>query len=277
MAEHWVTVVEECITLLKEDKVKPAIALLEALLPKTKAKRKKVRRAKDLTSSNTPAEEKKEKEVKSEAPKPIPPKEEKEKTTYQSQRKLSKSKVQSLQDFVTDESRKGIARTEKQEKIWGHIVNELYSTERDYIRDLHILIEIFRDPMLEQKLINKEESSKLFSNIDLILTVNEELLKQLESINSTQTDFLRKSATIPDTVTKDDLKNVTGFMTVVIRGEHGDVKKTLKIDGLTTLGDAIFMIKKKLPKETADSYDLYHDNSKFSFWIMYTLFTVFLF
>lgn len=269
MTDRWVVVVEESISLLKDNKVQAAIDLLEALLPKEESDtpRKSKKKAKAISKSKS-KEEKEQTPTKSEdksKEQKLNKSTEKKSEQPVKERKLSKSKVQSLQDFVTDESRKGLARSEKQEKAWGYIVNELYSTERDYLRDVHILIDIFRNPMLKQNLITPAESTKIFSNIDMILAVNEELLKQLESINKGKADFsdvVKKPAKLPESLTKADLQNFTAVMKVVIREENDDTVKSLKIDGVTTLADAIKRIKRKLSTEVAQTYDLYHENGK---------------
>lgn len=64
------------------------------------------------------------------------------------------------------------------------IVREMVKTERQYVRDLTILIQLFLLPLKsageEAGLLSKEELYKIFSNVETLLKVNEELLQGLE-------------------------------------------------------------------------------------------------
>ncbi|KAJ3412973.1 cytochrome c oxidase subunit 1 [Chytridiales sp. JEL 0842] len=57
---------------------------------------------------------------------------------------------------------------------------ELMVTERDYCRDLKIIIDLFMKPMIDSKHGTGKNINDLFANVDELLTINKELLRQLE-------------------------------------------------------------------------------------------------
>lgn len=67
-----------------------------------------------------------------------------------------------------------------------HIVNEIVSTEKNYIASIELLIKVFHpalkilinDPSTALKV---DDVRRLFSNIDMIIPLNKELLKDLEA------------------------------------------------------------------------------------------------
>jgi len=70
-------------------------------------------------------------------------------------------------------------RTPKEQQLFDRVVEEAIQTEKDYVRDLNLIFEVFMKPMLSKKIISDEDSASLFSNLQLLLGVNEELLRQL--------------------------------------------------------------------------------------------------
>lgn len=74
-------------------------------------------------------------------------------------------------------------RTLKRHKI----INELLNTERDYIRDLNLVIKMFLEPLGKEGILTPEEIKDIFSNIKLLVGVNgallEDLLKQVKDTN----------------------------------------------------------------------------------------------
>lgn len=68
-------------------------------------------------------------------------------------------------------------RTIKRNKV----LNECINTERDYIRDLEVMIKYFKNPMVELGLMGKAESSVIFSNVSVLVDVNKALYKGLFS------------------------------------------------------------------------------------------------
>ncbi|KAI8922184.1 hypothetical protein DFJ77DRAFT_14890 [Powellomyces hirtus] len=59
---------------------------------------------------------------------------------------------------------------------------EFIATERDYVRDLKIIIGIFMKPMTEKKVVSPKVIGQLFSNIEQLLVVNQEFLSALEDL-----------------------------------------------------------------------------------------------
>ncbi len=53
------------------------------------------------------------------------------------------------------------------------IIRELLETEENYIRDLSIVVSDFQTPLLNKKIITREESQTIFMNIDQIRRLNE--------------------------------------------------------------------------------------------------------
>ena len=70
-------------------------------------------------------------------------------------------------------------RNEKQAKAYNYVVKEFIETEKTYVRDLKIIVEVFKIPMEEKELITQSESPIIFSNVEMLLQVNEELLNRL--------------------------------------------------------------------------------------------------
>ncbi|KAJ3023485.1 cytochrome c oxidase subunit 1 [Thoreauomyces humboldtii] len=61
-------------------------------------------------------------------------------------------------------------------------VFELIATERDYVRDLKIIIGLFMRPLAEKKIVSSKVIDTLFSNLEEILVVNQDFLVQLEEL-----------------------------------------------------------------------------------------------
>ncbi|TPX37626.1 hypothetical protein SmJEL517_g00698 [Synchytrium microbalum] len=57
---------------------------------------------------------------------------------------------------------------------------ELIATERDYVRDLGILIDVFMKQLADRKLLSVKNVESVFSNLEQLLPVNQDLLKRLE-------------------------------------------------------------------------------------------------
>eukprot|EP01114_Cavostelium_apophysatum_P018154 TRINITY_DN5556_c0_g1_i2.p2 TRINITY_DN5556_c0_g1~~TRINITY_DN5556_c0_g1_i2.p2 ORF type:complete len:976 (-),score=267.05 TRINITY_DN5556_c0_g1_i2:63-2990(-) len=59
---------------------------------------------------------------------------------------------------------------------------ELVETEDDYIKDLEVIIGVFMEPMKREGIATPQEISTLFSNVELIIGVNRQLLSDLKSL-----------------------------------------------------------------------------------------------
>lgn len=84
-----------------------------------------------------------------------------------------------------------LERSEESKAKFRNVFNELMMTERDFVRDLKIIDEVFRSPMESKKLVTPSEAMVLFGGLNPILQVNIEFLRQLEYI-SEQMDFMDK-------------------------------------------------------------------------------------
>ena len=296
MTSHpdWRSVVTETVKLMKDGHVQPAIELLEELLQPQKSaiispRKKKMPRRSGLSQSETSVKRNKPKRKTPNVDVSNKPKSKEEETkeknklahtissgspnrrtsepanipilsTKKFPRKLKKVETMGLIDFSVDPAS---LRSSKQVKGWGYIVKELYTTERDYIRDVRTMIEVFRDPMLEKGILTSDEASKIFSNIETILAVNGELLKQLESIEGTKTET-EKTSLAPPSEMQENLKKVTAVVNIAIRMEDNSIEtKSVDINGLSTFQQCLTSIMRTLPASYSESHELYHENSRF--------------
>ncbi|TPX30848.1 hypothetical protein SeMB42_g07856 [Synchytrium endobioticum] len=72
----------------------------------------------------------------------------------------------------------------KAEKQRQEVIYEAIQTERDYVNDLEIITEIYMKTLRKNKLLRPKDLSVIFSNIETILPMNQELLKLLEERQS---------------------------------------------------------------------------------------------
>lgn len=68
----------------------------------------------------------------------------------------------------------------QEEKLRQMAIFELINTERDYVRDLQTICNLYETPLLEKKLLGQKNSETVFSNVSMLLKIHEGLLKQLE-------------------------------------------------------------------------------------------------
>jgi len=78
---------------------------------------------------------------------------------------------------------------DKDEKYFQQSAYELIITERDYVADLNLLYYVFCQPMLDQNILKPDEISKLYSNLEEIITVNQRFLSDLENCVEDVQDF----------------------------------------------------------------------------------------
>jgi len=93
------------------------------------------------------------------------------------------SKIKSLGEYAEDlrkqqnlDTENGVLDVEKRKNI----VTELVFTERDYVRDLGVIIEVFYMALKQIKIVPPQDISILFSNVSELLTVNLKLLAGFE-------------------------------------------------------------------------------------------------
>ncbi len=74
------------------------------------------------------------------------------------------------------------------------VINEIINTERDYVKDLQIIMDQFRNPLKEEGILSEEELRDIFSNINLLIKVNTELLDDIfVRVKETKGDQLGQS------------------------------------------------------------------------------------
>ncbi|KXS17650.1 Dbl homology domain-containing protein [Gonapodya prolifera JEL478] len=72
------------------------------------------------------------------------------------------------------------AKIDQQELKRQEVIYETLVTEREYVRDLKIIIDLYLKVMREKKILPPKGLAIVFSNIEQILPVNVELLARLE-------------------------------------------------------------------------------------------------
>jgi hypothetical protein len=63
-----------------------------------------------------------------------------------------------------------------QEKQQQEVIYELINTEKQYVDDLHTILEVFVMPIRDRNLLNKIEMGSIFSNIEVIVPLHENYL-----------------------------------------------------------------------------------------------------
>jgi RhoGEF domain len=82
----------------------------------------------------------------------------------------------------------------KRERMRVHAVEELVTTERDYVGDLHLIIEEFLTPLRERadKIgVTKDDIDVLFSCVEILVTVNQEVLTDMSNKRLTIADVFK--------------------------------------------------------------------------------------
>lgn len=60
----------------------------------------------------------------------------------------------------------------EKEKKRQEVIFELIQTEKDFVRDLHIIITIFLQPLRKKKILPPKDLTVLFSNVEQLVPVN---------------------------------------------------------------------------------------------------------
>jgi len=68
----------------------------------------------------------------------------------------------------------------KEEKGRQEVIFEILKTEKDYIRDLEIIIDVFLRPLRESAILSPKDITVMFSNVEQLLIINQNFLEQLE-------------------------------------------------------------------------------------------------
>ena len=77
---------------------------------------------------------------------------------------------------------------ERRKLARSRIIKELVETERKYVRDLRIMLNLFYEPIKEKKLMKDKDSLQIFASIPLMLNVNVALLDSLEQEQTVDTN-----------------------------------------------------------------------------------------
>ncbi|KAJ3116908.1 Myosin 10A, isoform D [Phlyctochytrium bullatum] len=91
-------------------------------------------------------------------------------------------------DFVGGPEAVEKLQISKQERKRQDVIFEILSTERDYVEDLNIIIEVYIKQLRKTKVIRPKDMSVVFSNIEAMIPVNRELLKSLEARQAQSTN-----------------------------------------------------------------------------------------
>src|SRR5690606_12054192 len=61
------------------------------------------------------------------------------------------------------------------------VAKEIYSSERDYVKHLDVCVQVYFKPLLEgkKKVLDAETVKKMFSDIEMICSLNHKLLSEL--------------------------------------------------------------------------------------------------
>lgn len=65
-------------------------------------------------------------------------------------------------------------------KRHGFILAELIQTEKDYVDDLEMIVELFLVPLRANKLVSKEEADGVFGNLPHLIPLNRQLLDKVK-------------------------------------------------------------------------------------------------
>jgi hypothetical protein len=84
-------------------------------------------------------------------------------------------------DFIGGQSVVDSMGLSKNDVKRQEIIYEMIDTERDYVNDLSIIIELYIQPLERDNIISKKDFNTLFSSIEQIYGVNKELLSLFEN------------------------------------------------------------------------------------------------
>lgn len=71
--------------------------------------------------------------------------------------------------------------TDKRRQFRRQAVQEILTSERSYIAQLELLMQFFVRPLKEQQIISNDNFFALFGQVEMIYSLNQELLQQLEA------------------------------------------------------------------------------------------------
>eukprot|EP00041_Stephanoeca_diplocostata_P038032 m.1471369 g.1471369 ORF g.1471369 m.1471369 type:complete len:337 (-) comp25146_c0_seq10:4816-5826(-) len=87
--------------------------------------------------------------------------------------------VQRWDDTVSPRLLASLSSREQQRQ---RVIFEVIKTEKDYLRDLCVIRDIFRDQLVASKCVTGDIVNNLFSNLDEVIATNEELYERLATL-----------------------------------------------------------------------------------------------
>lgn len=76
-------------------------------------------------------------------------------------------------------------KIESMSKHRRNVVTEILNTEKDYVKDIEIVARVYIQPLATNDLISREDHALIFSNLEVLVTVNQQLLDRLtEEVNT---------------------------------------------------------------------------------------------
>lgn len=91
-----------------------------------------------------------------------------------------KEEVKVIEDSKENSNEEGESKKEKNDKHRQNVITEILHTEKDYVNDIEIVARIFSRPLLEKNIISQADHAALFSNIEVLVSVNQQLLAKLQ-------------------------------------------------------------------------------------------------
>ncbi|TPX67259.1 hypothetical protein SpCBS45565_g03905 [Spizellomyces sp. 'palustris'] len=82
---------------------------------------------------------------------------------------------------VEEVAKMGLSKKEVQRQ---EVIHEIQSTEKDYVEDLEIIINLYMNQIKKNKLLPPKDMAIVFSNVEQLLPVNQQLMKWLEDRTS---------------------------------------------------------------------------------------------
>lgn len=140
-------------------------------------------------------------------------------------------------------------RTIEEQEQYELVREELLDTERSYVHDLRILLEVYKQPLEERKIIPKETCQELFRNVEALLPLNEELLNQMESIRKQSPSLRGKMPPErPSRCMPVDVRPTPNAQQSVIsvKVEKESTVKSILVDNTTTVREAVDIVLDRL-------------------------------
>ena len=95
-------------------------------------------------------------------------------------------------DFIGD--KKITSKLDKLEKKRQETIYELIQTEKGYMRHLEIINQLFRQPIIDEKLVmSNDQLSGLFANLDKLIELSKPLCQKLTELQQAHTDKVGRS------------------------------------------------------------------------------------